>query len=107
MLPLLLTLGVVITAQPLVDEDVLEPSVENEVDHALSRVPTNVVFAAASNLTVRARALDLRALGLTNALSRTQLAIRLVSSQNGEGRWLSGTNDVTREAAELLRWCAP
>ena len=42
-----------ITAQPLVDADVLEPSVQNEVDHALSRAPTNDVPATAASQDAR------------------------------------------------------
>ena len=41
-----LVIAAVITAQPLVNEDVLEPSVRNEVCHALSLAPTNAPAAA-------------------------------------------------------------
>ena len=80
----------VLTAQPLVNEDVLEPSVRNEVGHALAMAPTN---APAS------RSLPFS----TNGLSRTQIAIRLVSGQRSDGRWLAGTNDVTAAAVECLQ----
>lgn len=80
----------VITAQPLVNEDVLEPSVCNEVAHALAMAPTN---APAANLAP----VD------TNGLNRTQIAIRLVSSQRADGRWMVGTNDVTAAAVEMLK----
>ena len=83
-------LAVSITAQPLVNEDVLEPSVRNEVRHALSLAPTNA--PAATVLPVP-----------TNGLNRTQLAIRLVSAQKADGRWFAGTNDVTSAAPELLK----
>ena len=43
MLCSLIVAAAVITAQPLVDEDVLEPSVQNEVDHAISLASTNEV----------------------------------------------------------------
>ena len=80
----------VITAQPLVNEDVLEPSVRNEVRHALSIAPTNAPTATALPIA-------------TNGLNRTQVAIGLVSAQKGDGRWLVGTNDVTSAAIELLK----
>ena len=85
-----LVLAVTITAQPLVNEDVLEPSVRNEVLHALSLAPTNVPAA-----TVPA--------AWTNGQSRTQVAIRLVSAQKADGRWLVGTNDVTAAAVGILK----
>ena len=83
-------LAVSITAQPLVNEDVLEPSVRNEVRHALSLAPTNA--PAATILPA-----------WTNGQNRTQVAIRLVSAQKADGRWLVGTNDVTSAAVELLK----
>ena len=85
-----IVIAAVITAQPLVNEDVLEPSVRNEVRHALSLAPTNA--PAATLLPVP-----------TNGLNRTQLAIRLVSAQKADGRWFVGTNDVTSAAIELLK----
>ena len=85
-----IVIAAVITAQPLVNEDVLEPSVRNEVRHALSLAPTNA--PAATLLPVP-----------TNGLNRTQLAIRLVSAQKADGRWFVGTNDVTSAATELLK----
>jgi len=82
-----------ITAQPLVDADVLEPSVQNEVDHAISVAPTNAPPAVLS----QGGAFS------TNGLTRTDIAIRLVSLQDREGRWMDGTNDVTRAVVELLK----
>ncbi len=78
-------------AQPLVSDDVLEPSVANEVDHALGRAPTN-----APPLTIKGDLLG------TNGLTKTQIALKLVSAQNREGRWVLGTNDVTRLAVKIL-----
>jgi len=91
-----LTIGaVLITAQPLVDEDVLEPSVQNEVDHALSRAPTNdVPVTAATQAFAR--------LWETNGASATALAIALVSSQGSDGRWIYLGEDVTPAATSLL-----
>ena len=85
-----LAMAVVITAHPLANEDFLEPSVRNEVQHALSVAPTNAPAA-----TVPA--------SWTNGQNRTQVAIRLVSAQKADGRWLSGTNDVTSAAVEILK----
>ena len=85
-----LAFAAVITAQPLVNEDVLEPSVRNEVRHALGIAPTNAPAATALPIP-------------TNGLSRTQIAIGLVSAQKGDGRWFVGTNDVTSAAVELLK----
>ena len=84
-------LAVAITAHPLANEDVLEPSVLNEVEHAISRAPTNSPPGVASTPFP------------TNGLSRTALALRIVSSQRPDGRWLDGTNDVTSAAVEVLR----
>ena len=84
-----LVLAAVVTAQPLVNEEVLEPSVANEVEHALARAPTNCPPSATLPFA-------------TNGLSRTQLAIRLVSAQGADGRWRVGTNDVTAAAVDLL-----
>lgn len=83
-------LALSITAQPLVNEDVLEPSVRNEVRHALALAPTNAPAAAVPA-------------AWTNGQNRTQVAIRLVSAQKADGRWLVGTNDVTSAAVEILK----
>ena len=85
-----MVLAVSITAQPLVNEDVLEPSVRNEVRHAISLAPTNAPAATIPS-------------AWTNGQNRTQVAIRLVSAQRADGRWLVGTNDVTSAAVELLK----
>jgi hypothetical protein len=88
-----------IFAQPLANEDVLEPSVQNEVDCALARAPTNAPPVPAA---VRAHA-AVRALLSTNGATRTALAIRLVSAQKADGAWRVGTNDVTAAVLERLR----
>ena len=90
MKPIALVFATVLTAQPLVNEDVLEPSVRNEVQHALSIAPTNAPMAMVLPIP-------------TNGLNRTQIAIGLVSAQKGDGRWFVGTNDVTSVAIELLK----
>ena len=85
-----LALAVIITAHPLANEDFLEPSVRNEVRHALSLAPTNAPAATVPT-------------SWTNGLDRTQVAIRLVSAQKADGRWLVGTNDVTSAVVEILK----
>ena len=84
-------LATTLSLQPLVSEDVLEPSVQNEVDHAIAMgekaLGTNVVEVLVG----------------TNSLTATQKAIRLVSSQRSDGRWFVGTNDVTAVAVEILK----
>ena len=79
----------VIVARPLANDDVLEPSVMNEVEHAISIAPTNPPPSAAWD-------------PKTNGLSQTAVAIRLVASQRADGRWLDGTNDVTAAALGIL-----
>jgi hypothetical protein len=89
--------GTVVVAQPTVSPDVLEPSVLNEVDHARSRAPAG----AATNALTAAGAAFAR-LYETNGLTATDAAIRLVSAQRPDGRWLAGTNDVTSAALRVL-----
>ena len=83
-------LAVAISANPLANNDVLEPSVLNEVEHAISVAPTNPPPCASWR-------------PVTNAVSATELAVRLVSAQRSDGRWMQGTNDVTEAAVRLLR----
>ena len=87
--------------------DVLEPSVRNEVDHALSR---SDAFGAAPSAAASACGPSTNTTGSadipvawTNGLSLTAQAVRLVSLQTADGRWLDGTNDVTRSAVTVLR----
>ncbi len=102
MLGAILVLAQVISAQPLVDADVLEPSVQNEVDHALNVAPTNVVpFCQLSEAT--RLFCTTNDLFKTNGLTKTDVAIKLISSQKSDGRWRLGTNDVTSVALEILR----
>ena len=89
--------------QPLVNADVLEPSVRNEVDHAIERAPAAKDAIAPSNTAVKAEAALPRDIFGTNGLDRTAIAIKLVSAQKPDGRWLSGTNDVTKAALEILK----
>lgn len=88
-------LSAVLTAQPLVDADVLEPSVLNEVQHALSLAPTNAV-----SLTPASAAFA--AFYATNGMNATSRAISLVSAQK-DGRWFHNGHDVTPVAVLFLR----
>ena len=87
----LAAVGAALEFPALVDEDVLEPSIANEVDHALAIAPTNSPPVAVTN--------DLFSIA---GLSASDAAIRLVSTQKADGRWWSGTNDVTAAAIEIL-----
>ena len=82
-------LAATISALPISNEDVLGQSVLNEVAHAISIAPTNTSAATWAPQ--------------TNGLSRTAVAIRLVSMQRADGRWMEGTNDVTSAALRMLR----
>lgn len=93
LLPILFS--VAITAQPLVSGDVLEPSVQNEVDHALSLVPTNTVPMTAS-------AQAFARLFETNGMNATSRAITLVSWQK-DGSWFYQGTNVTPVAVRILR----
>ena len=96
--PIALAFAAVITAQPLVNEDVLEPSVENEVAHALAcatRLPPSAVTNIAANVAFAEYY-------ATNGLSANEKAIKLVSEQRSDGRWFVGTNEVTWAAMKVL-----
>ena len=86
----------------LVDDDVLEPSVQNEVDHALDIVPMNIVKIADYSDDFRIFCTTNDFFG-TNGLSHTEIAIKLISSQKSGGVWVYGTNDVTSVAVEILK----
>lgn len=86
-----------LTAQPTVSPDVLEPSVQNEVDHAVARAGDFVTNAWTVAMADFARLYE------TNGLNATEAAIRLVSAQCPDGRWLVGTNDVTAAAVRILK----
>ena len=92
MIRALAILAVTITANVINGPDTLEPSVLNEVEHALAVAPAD------TNAPVRAAG-DVFA---TNGLSITAIAVRLVSLQKSDGRWrVSGTN-FTHEAVRIL-----
>lgn len=81
-----------IVAHVINDEEALEPSVLNEVEHALSRVPTFVPGEGCETTNAFR----------TNGLSATAVAIRLVSLQRGDGRWFVDGTNCTREATRIL-----
>ena len=87
-------LAVTITAQVINGPDaVLEPSVLNEVEHALAMVPQDETNAA------------VRATGdvfSTNGLSATAIAVKLVSAQRSDGRWLVNGTNCTQVAVAIL-----
>ena len=84
-------LAVAISANPIANENVLEPSVLNEIEHAMAKAPTNHPACTCSWRP------------FTNTVSATEMAITLVSSQRSDGRWIDGTNDVTEAALRMLR----
>ena len=109
------------SVQPLPQADgPLEPSVQNEVDHAIDRGERWLEkdFKGADRNVGRgtrpacplprepcAPADALKAqLGLTNGQSRAEVALKLVSTQKGGGWWLTETNAApTRLAIEILK----
>ena len=92
--------------QPLPQPDgPLEPSIQNEVDHAVARGarwlaarPESAPYPGGGTNVVSG---DLFA---TNGLTREQIAVKLVSSQRAGGWWLVETNAApTRLALEILK----
>ncbi|MGN0853327.1 MAG: hypothetical protein ACI4Q3_08120 [Kiritimatiellia bacterium] len=79
------------------EEGPLEPSIQNEVDHALAVAGKWLADHATTNVV----SADLFA---TNGLTREKIAIRLISLQRGEGYWLTPTNPAaTKLAVEILK----
>ncbi len=85
----------------------LEPSIQNEVDHAVDRA--EAWLARQTNLVSMARVattntVDVARLFATNGLTREKIALKLISSQKGEGWWIVSTNAApTRAAVEMLK----
>lgn len=76
----------------------LEPSVQNEVDHAVGRAETWLTCHSDTNAVPRDD------LFKTNGLSREKIAVKLISTQRGEGWWMTKTNSApTRLAIEILK----
>lgn len=98
-----MTLGLVVAAviyfQTLPDADVLEPSIRNEVMHALSRSAGKSSFTAIAEFEKQ-----LKLVAPAKGLSATDVALKFVTSQKSDGRWfVSGTNDVTSAARYELK----
>ena len=87
--------------QPLPQPDgPLEPSVQNEVDHAVA-LGERWLSAHAPKGGVHAPTGDLFA---TNGLTRERIAIKLISAQRAGGWWLAETNAApTRLALDILK----
>lgn len=95
-------LAATIALQPLADPDILEPSVMNEVEHAITRAPKDARFGTLADF-LR----DEKALSGKEGETKTDLAVRLVSAQGGDGRWRdAASNDVTCAAVHLLKRAA-
>ena len=94
--------------QPLPQpEGPLEPSVQNEVDHAVSLGERWLAsFAARSSCTGAHSVTNMPSgdLFATNGLTRERIAIKLISSQRAGGWWLMETNAApTRLAIQILK----
>ena len=89
--------------QPLPQPDgPLEPSVQNEVDHAVALGER--WLAAHGNAARSASAPCQGDLFATNGLTRDRIAIKLISSQRAGGWWLVETNAApTRLALDILK----
>lgn len=93
-LTLIAIVATVITANVINGPDAeLEPSVLNEVEHAISRAKMPKKPQAATG--------DIFG---TNGLSRTAMAVKLVSSQTAEGSWLVNGTNFTAEAISILSY---
>ena len=93
------------SVQPLPQADgPLEPSVQNEVDHAIDRGEKWLEKGPRPPQKLKdSKSLKVQ-LGLTNGQSRAEVALKLVSTQKGDGWWLTETNAApTRLAIEILK----
>ncbi len=87
----LLLAASVFTATPIAPGEVIEETVVNEIEHALSRAPEVEVSAG------------VRGASHWKSSNPTELALKLVRSQRSDGRWFEGTNDVTAAAVRALK----
>ena len=87
-----------LAGRPLPAHDVLEPSVQNEVDHALALVPPRPAETNEAVLAVHRAFAHIYA---TNGMDRTARAIDLVSRQR-DGEWFFMGTNVTAAAVRLL-----
>lgn len=88
-----LMLAAAITAELIGGPDTLGESILNEVEHALARAPadTNACLCAGRDMFA------------TNGLSSSAIAIRIVSLQKDDGRWMVNGTNCTHEAVGILR----
>lgn len=87
-------IAVTITANVINGPDsVLEPSVMNEVEHALS-----IADVSATNC-IRRQVGDVFA---TNGLTKASIAIKMVSIQKSDGSWMVNGTNYTVEAIRIL-----
>lgn len=101
-------MAVAFKVRPMPQQDgPLEPSIQNEVDHAVDLAEawlvrqTNLVATARANTT---NGVDAARLFSTNGLTREKIALKLISAQRGEGWWIVSTNAApTRAAVEILK----
>jgi hypothetical protein len=101
--------------KPIAHEEaaMLEPSIQNEVDHAVSSgerwLKANAslpgdIYEAADNGTNKISSLAKKIFDSTNSLTRTRIAINLISSQRADGWWICPTNAApTRAAIQILK----
>ena len=107
--------GATFGLKPVAHEDssMLEPSIQNEEDHAVSSAQRwlqsnaslpGCIYEESSNGVKRVSALAEKVFMSTNGLSRSGIAIKLVSEQRGEGWWVCSTNSApTRAAVQILK----
>jgi hypothetical protein len=112
-----MTFAAAFSVQPLPQADgPLEPSVQNEVDHAIDMgekwlernfngLKDIKGIKGIKDFKDIKDVKDLKGrLGLTNGQARAEIALKLVSSQHGGGWWLVETNAApTRLAVEILK----
>ncbi len=101
---LAILIAAVLGIQPLPQPDgPLEPSVQNEVDHAVALGERWLAARAPAGgfAVTNAPAGDLFS---TNGLTRERIAVKLISSQRAGGWWLMETNAApTRLAIQILK----
>ncbi len=87
-----------LVGHPLPAHEALEPSVQNEVDHALALVPPRPTETNEAVLAVHRAFTHVYA---TNGMNATARAIDLVSRQR-DGEWFFMGTNVTAAAVQLL-----
>lgn len=114
-LVLAIVFGATFGLNPVANDDapVLEPSIRNEVDHAIAsgerwlakNAPLHGRVCGVTGNCLRDVSRGAKEIfDSTNGLSRTRIAIKLISSQRGEGWWVSPTNAApTRAAIQILK----